>query len=594
MQFFGNIYTPEGIKPDPSKIDAIKRMEAPSTKQELQSFLGMVNYLSSYIHHMSDLTSNLRNLLKKDSLFQWTETHEAEFQMLKKAISKDVNLQYFDPKKPVVLQVDASQVGLGAALLQDSKVIAYASKSLTPAETRYANIEREMLAVVFGCLKFHHYLYGRSFVCNSDHQPLEKIHLKHLSDAPPRLQRLLLKLQPYDITIKYLPGHKVVVADALSRVSPSGRTVIRGLDVTIHEMTNQPYVHNRIAQIQKATREDQVLQLLMQQIMEGWPQHCKSLPVVLRPFWQLKDDLAIELSCVTYQGRFYIPSSMRKACLNLLHEGHPGIVKMKLRAQTSVYWIGLNKEIEDHILRCEPCQINSRSQSKEPVIPVEIPNRPWQKLGADLFFQGGKWYLLICDYYSKFPVVHGLPATSSKDVISALSSSFSVFGIPEEIISDNGSQFSAKEYHDFATRYGFRITTSSPHYPRGHGFIERQVQTIKHIFAKCAEDGSDPHLALLQLRATPLDCRTPSPGELLQNRQLRTTLPAIIRPPPNSEAVRASLQSRQDFSKYDAHTKELPRLLPKQLVRLQDPSTKKWSIPGEVLQKAETPNSYVV
>ena len=102
---------------------------------------------------------------------------------------------------------------------------------------------------------------------------------------------------------------------------------------------------------------------------------------------------------------------MRKACLNLLHEGHPGIVKMKLRAQTSVYWIGLNKEIEDHILRCEPCQINSKSQSKEPVIPIEIPNRPWQKLGADLFFQGGKWYLLICDYYSKFPVVHGLPAT---------------------------------------------------------------------------------------------------------------------------------------------------------------------------------------
>ena len=117
MQFFGNIYSPEGIKPDPTKIDAIKRMEAPTTKQELQSFLGMVNYLSSYIHHMSDLTSNLRNLLKKDSLFQWTEIHEAEFQMLKKAISKDVNLQYFDPKKPVVLQVDASQVGLGAALL---------------------------------------------------------------------------------------------------------------------------------------------------------------------------------------------------------------------------------------------------------------------------------------------------------------------------------------------------------------------------------------------------------------------------------------------------------------------------------------------
>ena len=466
---------------------------------------------------MSDLTSTLRNFLMKDSLFQWTETYYIEFQMLKKAISKYVNLQYFDPKKPVVLQLAASQVGLGAALLQDSKVTAYASKSLTSAETRYINTEHQMLAVVFGCLKFYYYLYGRSFVCNTDHQPHENIHLKNLSDAPSRLQRLLLKLQPCDITIKYLPSHKVAVEDMLSRVS---------LDVTIHEMTNQPYVNNQIAQIQKATSEDQVLQLLMQQIMEGWLQHCKCLPVVLCPFWQLKDDLAIELSCVTYQGRFYIPSSVHKACLNLLHEGHLRIVKMKLRAQTSVYWIGLNKEIQDHILRCEPCQINSKSQSKESVIPIEIPKRPWQKLGANLFFQDGKWY---CDYYSKFPLVHGIPATSSKDVISALSSSFSVFGIPEEIISDNGRQFTAKEYQDFAARYGFRITTSNPHYPRGHGFIECLVQTIKHIFTKCAEDGLDPHLALLQLRATLLDCRTPSPGELLQNRQLRTTLPAIIR-----------------------------------------------------------------
>ena len=252
-------------------------MDAPSTKQELQSFLGIVNYLSSYIHHLSNLTSNLRNLLKKDSPLQWTETHDTEFQMLKKSISKDVNLQYFDPKKPVVLQVDVSQVGLGAALLQDSKVIAYASKSLTSAETTYANIEHEMLAVVFGCLKFHHYVYGRSFVCNNDRQPLENIHLKHLSDAPSRLQRLLLKLQPYNITIKYLPEHKVAVVDVLHRESPSGKTVIRGLDVTIQGMTNQPYVNNWIAQIQKVTREDQVLQLLMQQIMKSWPQHCIAL-----------------------------------------------------------------------------------------------------------------------------------------------------------------------------------------------------------------------------------------------------------------------------------------------------------------------------
>ena len=238
--FFGNTYTPEGVKPDPKKVEAIKKMEAPQTKQELQSFLGMITYLGQYVKNLSDLTANLRSLLKKDALFQWTESHEANFQKLKESISSDTCLIYFDTSKPVTLQVDASLKGLGVCLLQEDsqgrlRPVAYASNSLTSAETRYANMEREMLAVVFGCIKYHHYLYGRKFVCQSDHKPLADIQLKYLSDAPPRLQRLLLKLQPYDITIQYVPGTKVPIADALSRVSPSGKIKIKGLDVTIHE-----------------------------------------------------------------------------------------------------------------------------------------------------------------------------------------------------------------------------------------------------------------------------------------------------------------------------------------------------------------------
>ena len=294
--------------PDPKKVEAIKKMQAPQTKQELQSFLGMVNYLAQFIKDMSQLTHNMRLLLKKNALFQWTESHEANFQRLKESISSDTCLMYFDTSKPITLQVDASQVGLGGVLLQEdsqgrTRPVAYASKALTPCETRYANIEREMLAVAWGCIKFHHYLYGRKFVCQTDHKPLEDIHLKHLSDAPPRLQRLLLKLQPYDITIKYVPGQKVPVTDALSRVSPSGKTEIKGLDVTIHDLTTTlNYV--QVEAIQKATREDQVLQMLMQQMMQGWPDHIKLLPVGLKPFWQLKEDLSIEHSCVTFQGRF--------------------------------------------------------------------------------------------------------------------------------------------------------------------------------------------------------------------------------------------------------------------------------------------------
>ena len=148
---------------------------------------------------------------------------------------------------------------------------------------------------------------------------------------------------------------------------------------------------------------------------------------------------------------------------------------------------------------------------------------------------------------------------TSEDLISIVSSSIAVFDIPEEINSGNGTQFVTQEYHDFAGRYGFNLTTSSPYYNRGHGFIERQVQTIKNVLHGNAEDGSGPDLALLQLRATPLDSRTPSPGELLKNKQLKTNLPSIIRSAANNEAFRASLQSRQDYSRYDAHAKEVPQ-----------------------------------
>ena len=173
-------------------------------------------------------------------------------------------------------------LGLEGCLLQEDnhgklRPVAYASKSLTPAETRCANIERERLAMVWHCIKFHHYLYGRKFVCQSDHKPLEDIHLKYLSDAPPRLQRLLLKLQPYDITIKYVPGSHVPVADPLSRGSLSGRTEITGLDVTKHEITHD-LSHIHVETMQKTTKEDPTAQLLMQQLMEGLVRTCETGP----------------------------------------------------------------------------------------------------------------------------------------------------------------------------------------------------------------------------------------------------------------------------------------------------------------------------
>ena len=215
----------------------------------------------------------------------------------------------------------------------------------------------------------------------------------------------------------------------------------------------------------------------MQQLMEGWPEYVKQVPRDLKPFWQLRDNLSVEHGCVLFPGMFYIPQALRSQCLKTLHQGYPGITKMKLRAQTSMYWIGIGKQIEDNELCCVPCQTHSRSQQKEPAIPIEVPSRPWQKLGMDIFFQGSHWYVTIADYYSKYPWIKKLEAMSSKEVISALEFVFPEFGIPEEIICDNGKKFTGREYQDFAAKYGFKLTASSPYHTKGHGFIERQMQT---------------------------------------------------------------------------------------------------------------------
>ena len=157
--FFGMIYDARGVHPDPRKVEAVKSMPPPQNKSQLREFLGMITYLSPFISNLSAQTASLRELLKQDSDFQWSPSHQQAFNELRNKICEDATLAYFDTSKPTTVQVDASMHGLGATLMQGGKPIAYASKALSDAETRYANIERELLAVVFGCERFHTYLY---------------------------------------------------------------------------------------------------------------------------------------------------------------------------------------------------------------------------------------------------------------------------------------------------------------------------------------------------------------------------------------------------------------------------------------------------
>ena len=209
LKFFGLVFDAEGAHPDPKRIRDIEQMGRPENSTELQEFLGIATYMSPFLPKLSQQTAPLRDLLKKEAEFECTPSHDAVFEDTEALICQHVTLSYFRPEVDSVVQVDASSRGLGAVLLQNRKPIAFASKTLSDCEQRYANIEREMLAVVFGCERFHTYLFGKRFLVQSDQKPLEMIHRKNLAAAPQRLQRMLLRLQPYDFELRYKPGKEI-------------------------------------------------------------------------------------------------------------------------------------------------------------------------------------------------------------------------------------------------------------------------------------------------------------------------------------------------------------------------------------------------
>ena len=187
VSFFGAEYSADGMHPYSKKIQGITEMTPPMDKQQLANFIGMVTYMGNFMPHLSHHTEPLHAMLKQEAVFTWDEMANASFQKIKDLIAKSATkpLHYYDRRKPVTVQADTSQRGLGACLLQDGQPIAYASKSLTDTETRYANIERELLAIVFACQRFNTYVLGRPFTVESDHKPLEMIHQKSLASAPP-------------------------------------------------------------------------------------------------------------------------------------------------------------------------------------------------------------------------------------------------------------------------------------------------------------------------------------------------------------------------------------------------------------------------
>ena len=609
LTFIGDLLTDNGVQPDPRKVSAIENMERPTNLGEIQRFLGMLNYQAKFIPDLSTKTAPLRELLSEKNEWSWGDKQEKAWQDLKTLLTSEPVLKFYHPERKTKISADASKFGLGAVILQQAEKdqewypVAYASRSLTDAEVRYAQIEKECLALTFACERFHQYVYGRSFLAETDHKPLVGIFRKPLNDCPLRLQGMRIRLQRYNFKLEYTPGKQLYTADTLSRaVDPTEKATSEiqdDIEAYVNMVTSHvPVAPTRMEQIRTETQKDEDLQVLIQVIQDGWPEEVQECSNQTREYWNIRAELTT-VDGIIYKGmKILIPKTMRKMMLTKIHEGHLGMEKCKQRARSVMYWPRMNTDIDNTVKDCGTCLQYKPSQQREPLQPHPVPDVPWEKGAVDLFELDRKHYLILADYYSGYPEVAPLTSLTSTAVINAMKAFFGRHGVPLEVFSDNGAQFSAEEFQRFAEQWEFKHSTSNPTYARSNGLAERSVQTVKNLMKKTKASKQDACMALLIYRSTPLNCGK-SPAELLMNRKLRSNLPVnkeLLKPETvNTNFVKDSKESEKHEQKrhHDKKARKLPELEPGDPVCLQDPRDNTWSKEGVIARKLQH-RSYVV
>ena len=343
--FYGQAITDKGIAPAAEKLEAIQNIKTPTNWKELLSILGIVSSLRpeqirSQVGRTDSTTQTA--CTKKHVHFRWEPHHQTALDKIKEEICSARVISYYDPDPATttILQCDASEKGLGAWIRQidsqgSEKIVAMASRSLTDTETRYSNIERERLGVMYGLEKY--YLLGRHIVVETDHSPLEQIFKKHIADAPSRLQRILpvLRCHRFDLEVKYRPGKSIPVADALSRVcfgDNIGLHAIRRSEYDVHFITDVSCPIN-MEHVKSAMTPDATLNMLKDMIYLGWPHYRKQCPQELWDYWNLSSDLVLEDGFILKGDKIVIPEQLRTQVLQAIHTGHQGETKCILLAR---------------------------------------------------------------------------------------------------------------------------------------------------------------------------------------------------------------------------------------------------------------------
>lgn len=444
---------------------------------------------------------------------------------MKKSLEKSETLSYFDKTAKTKVITDASPVGVGAVLVQEKdgidRAVYYASRSLTDVERRYSQTEKEALAIVWACERLNVYLYGIDFELLTDHKPLEYIYSER-STPSARVERWVLRLQPYHFTVKYIPG-PTNIADALSRLTEDGPVNRRNKteEYVSFVATNATPSYISIEEIEKESADDSELTEVRKCILTDTWENC---PPNYRP---VRHELCVYGRVLLRGTRLVIPAKLRKQVVELGHEEHQGIVKTKQRLRSKVWWPGIDRDAESKCKTCYECQLVSQPSPPEPVQTTKLPTGPWQNVAADLLgpMPTGEHLLVVVDYFSRFYEVVIMNTITANSIIKALEPIFARYGYPQSLKTDNGPQFVAESFEAYLEQNGIEHRRSTPYWPQANGEVERQNRSLLKAMKIAKSQGKD----WKQEIHTPQATTGVSPAELMFGRQTRSKIPDIHR-----------------------------------------------------------------
>lgn len=591
-----------GLSKTSSHIESILDAPVPTDVSEVRAFIGMCNFHSKFIPNFANKLNPLYELLRKDTKFTWSQKCNEAYLALKKEISSDNVLVHFDPNKPIVLTTDASGTAVAGILAHDfvdgsRRPIAFVSRALNQAERNYSTIQKEALAIVFSVTKLHQYLMGIDFVIETDHKPLLTIfgHDKGLPlMAAARMQRWAIILSGFNFQMKYIKGH-LNSADSLSRMPQPApiETTISSANY-VNYIRSDDYMQLNYQSIAKATRNDPCLSKVLDAVQLDNINNLTGDD--FKAFRNKFHELSVESGCVLWGYRTIIPLKFRKQVLLDLHKSHLGIVKTKSLARSYIWWPGLDKDIEETIKCCTPCQLAQVNPEKANLIPWNPTTTSWSRIHVD--YAGpihGQYVLIIIDSFSKWMEVFLTKTITSSYTIKKLRETFSRFGLVDTIVTDNGTQFTSDEFRIFTEINQIKHVFTAPGHPSSNGQAENFVKTTKKSvlanlkMAKPEELEVFLHRFMLDYRCCKHCTTGETPAKVFFGRELKTRFSHLKPPCTREKIIRNQENQIQNYNgnrniKFNEGQKILAR-------DYSNPNKKQWQ--KAIIKECLGPRNYI-